>query len=153
MRGLVAIGSLVLVAAFVVMPATSLPQERSSSKSAAAGRRTYRLYCAVCHGEKGKGDGSLAGQLRSTPPDLTVIARDNGGEYPAERVARIIDGREPLEGHGGPDMPVWGDAFHKSEPEADEEKIQEKIQSLVAFIAQLQEKSGPVGVAPAETPP
>ena len=104
----------------VVMPAPGLAQDRPFSSSAVAGRRTYRVYCAVCHGQKGKGDGPLAESLRSTPPDLTLIARDNGGAYPAEQVARIIDGREPLLGHGGPDMPVWGDAFQKSDPEAGE---------------------------------
>ena len=140
MRRLTAIRSLILATALVVMAVTGLPQERPSSSSAVAGRRTYRVYCAVCHGQKGKGDGPLAESLRTTPPDLTLMARDNGGEYPAEQVARIIDGREPLLGHGGPDMPVWGDAFQQSEPEADDEKIQQKIQSLVLFIEGLQEK-------------
>jgi len=26
----------------------------------------------------------------------------------------IIDGRHPVPGHGGPDMPVWGDAFKRA---------------------------------------
>lgn len=140
MRRLTATGSLVLAAGLVAIPATGQPQDRPSPSSAVAGSRTYRVYCAVCHGQKGKGDGPLAEGLRSTPPDLTLIARDNGGEYPAELVAKIIDGREPVVGHGAPDMPVWGDAFQKSEPEADDERIKQKIQSLVVFIEQLQEK-------------
>ena len=140
MRGLTAIGTLALVAALVVIPATGLPQDRSSSSSAAAGRRTYRVYCAVCHGQGGKGDGPLAESLRSTPPDLTLIARDNGGEYPTEQVARIIDGREPILGHGGPDMPVWGDAFKNAETGFDDDKVRLKIRSVVDYVAKLQEK-------------
>jgi mono/diheme cytochrome c family protein len=140
MRCFAVIGSLMLTAALVPMPVRGRPQAEPSSNSSGAGRRTYRLYCAVCHGQKGKGDGSLADSLRSRPANLTLLAKGNGGEFPSETVARIIDGREPLAGHGGPDMPVWGDAFMKSEPEAGEEKVEQKILSVVAFLEQLQEK-------------
>ena len=98
------------------------------------------MYCAVCHGEKGKGDGPPAEGLRSAPPDLTLMAKGNGGEYPAEKTARIVDGRKPLDGHGGPDMPIWGDVFKKSGSGSTDEKVKQKIQSVVAFLEWLQEK-------------
>ena len=140
MRCLAAIGSLMLAAVLVVMPARALPQAKPSPRSGMAGSQTYKLYCAVCHGKKGKGDGPLAAGLRSKPPDLTLMARDNGGEYPAEEIARTVDGRKPLEGHGGPDMPVWGDVFKKSGSGSDDEEVKRKIQSVVAFLERLQAK-------------
>ena len=140
MRCLAVIGSLMLAAVLVVIPASGLPQAKPSSRSGMAGSQTYKLYCAVCHGKTGKGDGPLAAGLRSNPPDLTLMARNNGGEYPAEEIARIVDGRKPLEGHGGPDMPVWGDVFKKSDAGSDDEKIKQRIQSVVAFLERLQEK-------------
>jgi mono/diheme cytochrome c family protein len=129
-----------LAAVLVVMPARGLPQAKPSPSSGRAGSRIYRVYCAVCHGKKGKGDGPLAEGLRSSPPDLTLIAKGNGGEFPAEKIARIVDGRKPLEGHGGADMPVWGDVFKKTGSGSDEEEVKQKIQSVVAFLERLQEK-------------
>jgi mono/diheme cytochrome c family protein len=140
MRCLAAIGSLLLAAALVVVPARGLPQDEPSRSPGMAGSRTYKLYCAVCHGEKGKGDGPLAEGLRSAPPDLTLMAKGNGGEYPAEEIARIVDGRKPLMGHGGPDMPIWGDVFKKSGSGSDDETVKQKIESVVAFLERLQEK-------------
>ncbi len=140
MRCLAAIGSLMLAAVLVVMPARALPQAKPSRSSGMAGSQIYKSYCAVCHGQKGKGDGPLAADLRSKPPDLTLLAKGNGGEFPAEQIARIVDGRKPLEGHGGPDMPVWGDVFKNSDAGSDDEKIKQSIQSVVAFLERLQEK-------------
>jgi hypothetical protein len=54
-------------------------------------------------------------------------------------VARIVDGRDPVEGHGGPDMPVWGDAFKNADTGYDEEKVKEKIRAVVAHVKTLQE--------------
>ena len=63
--------------------------------------------CAVCHGTTARGDGPLADRMKRRPPDLTVLATQNGGVFPAEQVRKTIDGREFVPGHGGPDMPVW----------------------------------------------
>lgn len=100
-----------------------------------AGDGTYRLYCATCHGRDARGDGPLASSLRRRPPDLTRLAAVNGGTFPAEMVARVIDGRRPLKGHGGGEMPVWGDAFANS---SERTAPEERIARLVAFIEKLQ---------------
>ena len=42
---------------------------------------------------------------------------------PIDLVFRTIDGRQPVRGHGGPDMPVWGDAFSKSREAGDAERV------------------------------
>ena len=140
MRCLASIGCLALAAGLAAIPATGTDQGEASPTYDVAGSYTYRTYCATCHGEKGKGDGPLAENLRFHAPDLAQIAKRNGGEYPADKVAKIVDGREPLDGHGGPDMPVWGDAFKNTETGFDDEKVRQRIQSVVDYLAKLQEK-------------
>lgn len=114
--------------------ATAAAQQPATSM---AGDGTYRLYCASCHGTGGKGDGPLADALKRRPPDLTRLAAANGGTYPADLVARAIDGRSPLKGHGGGDMPVWGDAFTRS---GDPTPASERIARLVRYLERIQGK-------------
>jgi mono/diheme cytochrome c family protein len=118
-------------------PGSSAPDAGIYSVS---GSYAYRTYCASCHGADGKGDGPLAENLRFHPPDLTLLAKRNGGEYPAEKVHRIVDGRKPLPGHGGSDMPIWGDAFRNAETGYDDSKVKEKIRSVVDFLRALQSR-------------
>lgn len=75
------------------------------------GKQEFARSCAVCHGEKGKGDGLMSGLLLVNPPDLTSIAKRHGGKYPASWVYRIIDGRNEIRPHGSEDMPIWGDRY------------------------------------------
>lgn len=115
-----------------------LPVAPDGGVEAVSGAYAYRTYCASCHGPGGKGDGPLAENLRFTPPDLSLIARRNGGEYPAETVHRIVDGRRPLPGHGGPDMPIWGDAFKNPETGFDDASVKAKIRAVVEYVRTLQ---------------
>ena len=103
-----------------------------------AGSYAFRTYCASCHGTDGKGEGPLAVNLRFDPPDLTLIAKRHGGGYPADQIHRIVDGRKPLPGHGGPDMPIWGDAFRNPETGYDDAKVKERIRSVVDHLRTLQ---------------
>ena len=103
-----------------------------------SGPSVFRTYCASCHGADGKGEGPLAESLRFHPPDLTLIASRRGGDYPTEEVHRIVDGRRPLRGHGGPDMPIWGDAFRSAETGYDDVTATEKIRSVVEYVRTLQ---------------
>ena len=72
------------------------------------------------------------------PADLTEIAKRNGGLFPTEMVFRTIDGRRPVRGHGGPDMPVWGDAFARSREGTSPEQVKQMIQSLVDYLESIQ---------------
>jgi hypothetical protein len=72
------------------------------------------------------------------PANLTEIAKRNGGQYPSEMVFRTIDGRQPVRGHGGADMPVWGDAFKRSRDGGDEDRIKRVITSLVEYLESIQ---------------
>jgi mono/diheme cytochrome c family protein len=55
------------------------------------GSDVFKDYCAVCHGTTARGDGPLADKMKRRPPDLTVLATQNGGVFPAEQVRKIID--------------------------------------------------------------
>lgn len=136
------------VAALLLAPVGATPaaaQEPAAKaqvemRQRVTGGEVFRTYCATCHGTSGRGDGPLAGSMRRKPADLTEIAKQNGGEYPSEIVFRTVDGRTPVRGHGGPDMPVWGDAFARSRDGGDAATVKERIDSLVEFIRTLQVK-------------
>jgi mono/diheme cytochrome c family protein len=100
----------------------------------------YRSYCASCHGESGKGDGPVAPHLRVRPTDLTKFTVQNKGTFPAEKIARTIDGRDVVRPHGRSDMPVWGDALMKSADGGDEELVKLRIRELVRYIESIQER-------------
>ena len=106
--------------------------------AAVSGAYAFRTYCASCHGVDGKGDGPLTDSLRFHPPDLSLIAKRSGGEFPTEKVIRIVDGRNPLKGHGGPDMPIWGDAFRNADTGYDDAAARAKIRGVVEHLKSLQ---------------
>ena len=130
------------VVAFAVSTAsTAFAQETAEAVvSGNDGSALFKTYCAVCHGKEGKGDGPLAANLRVRPPDLTTLAKRGGGKFDADMVHRIVDGREPVKGHGGPDMPVWGDAFKHSGEGYSEEKVKARIAALVEHLRAIQVK-------------
>lgn len=113
---------------------------RQSGQAPPAGASLFKSYCASCHGASGRGDGPVAELFRKPPPDLTQIAKRHNGVFPREKVFRIIDGRDPIRGHGGPDMPVWGEAFSRSSVGGDEATVRRKIQALVSYLEAVQER-------------
>jgi len=110
------------------------------------GQRDYRTYCSACHGPGGKGDGTLAEYLTLAVPDLTKLTKLNAGQFPAERVADVVDGRADVKVHGMRDMPVWGDWFNAEaiSPDTDAETreliVNDRIASLVGYIKSIQAK-------------
>jgi mono/diheme cytochrome c family protein len=121
-------------------PANSAGQAGDSAVSGVAGAYAFRTHCASCHGIAGKGDGPLTEDLRFHPPDLTLIARRHGGSFPTEKIVRIVDGRDPVKGHGGADMPVWGDAFKNADTNYDDRQVREKVRTVVEYLKTLQQK-------------
>lgn len=141
----------IMVVALLALALSALPgaaqdtgQAGVDEAKAAYGRTVYRVYCASCHGQEAKGDGRLAEYLTIKPTDLTTIAARSDGEFPNERMERIIDGRESVAGHAG-EMPVWGDAFQKADalenepPEVREREVARKIDSLINYLKSIQE--------------
>jgi mono/diheme cytochrome c family protein len=108
-----------------------------------AGRDSFQLYCAPCHGVNGRGDGPVASELRTRPSDLTLLAQRSGGTYPADRVHAFVTGTgRVLPAHGTTEMPVWGRMFRTFESDA---RTRERIANLVKYIESIQAPSTAVG--------
>ncbi len=128
-----------LAAALGLVAATGWAEDEAFSPF--NGRNTYKSYCMNCHGEQGKGDGYVSSTLKVPPPDLTQLAKQNGGVYPAERVTQSIDGSRAIRSHGTREMPIWGDVFIWPEEDSPErrEQVRRKIGELVEYLKTLQE--------------
>jgi mono/diheme cytochrome c family protein len=130
--------ALVLTAGWAA--ATAWAQTPASPSPGPGGAALFKMYCASCHGTTAKGDGPVAALLRHRPSDLTLLAKRNKGTFDAETVLRVIDGRQPVKGHGGWDMPVWGDAFQGPEGAADDKHVRARIEAIVDFLGSIQLK-------------
>ncbi|MGP6087930.1 c-type cytochrome [Antarctobacter jejuensis] len=71
------------------------------------GRALFMQNCAVCHGEDGRGNGTMARAMKKAPANLTLISVRHGDTFPRAKVMSIIDGyaRSDL---SGPGMPEFG---------------------------------------------
>ena len=136
--GSVGIVASLLVAGVMLAPGLVPSATAQQYQQTPTGAEVYRTYCASCHGASARGDGPLASVMTRKPPNLTEMARRNGGQFPSELAFRTIDGRQPVRGHGGPDMPVWGDVFTRSRDFGDAERLKAAIQSLVDFLDSIQ---------------
>ncbi|HUU32673.1 MAG TPA: cytochrome c [Vicinamibacterales bacterium] len=130
-----------LVLAGLSLAGALLASPAQAQGSSATGDYLFRTYCAACHGQTAKGNGPLAESMRKRPADLTEIAKRNKGVFPKEQVYRMIDGREPVKGHGGPDMPVWGDVFTRAVEGGDPNIVQKRIEALVNYLAGIQARN------------
>ena len=79
------------------------------------GPELFRAHCAACHGSDAKGGGPMALALKAKVPDLTVLAKKNGGQFPSARVSHTIIGDEVVMSHGSREMPIGGPIFHQVE--------------------------------------
>jgi nucleotide-binding universal stress UspA family protein len=139
--GLVAsllVAGVMLAPAAVTAALAQTPADQPVMMQTTPGGEIYKTYCATCHGATARGDGPLASAMSRKPANLTEIAKRNGGQFPSELVFRTIDGRQKVRGHGGPDMPEWGEAFAKSREAGDQDRVKAVIQSLVDYLESVQ---------------
>ena len=127
------------VGAIFCAPAVSA-QPAADVSARTLGAQLFRTHCASCHGEHAQGNGPMADQLRTPPPDLTTFTARNGGIFPGERVNRIIDGRG-VASHGDREMPIWGDAFKSSRDGLTADGVKKRIEALVRYLESIQKRA------------
>jgi mono/diheme cytochrome c family protein len=103
----------------------------------------FRSYCAPCHGLDGKGHGVMAPALKTKVADLTVLAKNNHGQFPAERVRGILNGDPEFISHGSREMPIWGPIFHQVENDMDWGNV--RLANLVKYLQSIQQGPDPTG--------
>lgn len=111
-----------------------------------SGKREFEANCASCHGVSGKGNGPITDLLKKSPPDLTLLARNNGGVLPVARLYDVIDGAG-IQAHGSRDMPVWGreyrvqaGEYYGEVPYDPEAYVRGRILVLIDYLNRIQEK-------------
>jgi mono/diheme cytochrome c family protein len=107
--------------------------------AADSGDEMYKEYCVDCHGKTGKGDGPAAAALKTSTPDLTLLAKKNGGKFPADHVRSVLEMGVAETAHGKKDMPIWGPLF-KAISRRDSRVVNLRISSLTAYIKAMQTK-------------
>ncbi len=83
------------------------------------GQKVYEMYCVMCHGSAGQGDGPLAIDLNPPPAALT---REEVRKYTDEKLLTIIQKGSP-----GTSMPGWESDLSKQD-----------IQNVFVFVRSLQ---------------
>jgi len=115
----------------MIFGAVALSQIQGQAQALEKGELEYRSRCAVCHGIDAKGKGPFISQLQTAPPDLTQLAKQNGGTFPEEIVNETIDGRKDVGARGPRDMPLWGYRYYAQKT---------RLQALVGYLRRIQEK-------------
>ncbi|MDP2824307.1 MAG: hypothetical protein Q8O52_16710 [Sulfuritalea sp.] len=141
-------GKIAAVHAVVMIVGSAATAATAADKLVDVGRFEYDGACAVCHGVTGTGNGPFMGQLATRVPDLTILARNNGGVFPFDRVYQVIDGRLEIKAHGTREMPIWGrsfrmqsSAFFENYPAHDiESSARSRILALTEYLYRLQGK-------------
>lgn len=137
----------VLVLALPVLLAAAQPlfaQPRAARGD--AGQREFVSNCASCHGADARGRGPIVEWLTKSPPDLTTLARANGGVFPIARVFESIEGAS-VAPHGPRDMPVWGQVYRVEAaeywgelPYDPQQVVRARILGLIDFLYRIQQR-------------
>ena len=133
----------------ILILATTLSLSKMASaqkEKADVGKLEFEVHCAVCHGMDAKGNGPYVSSLKAAPPDLTLIARSNGGVFPSDRIIGVIDGRVQVTSHGSRDMPIWGDRYEitaaehfAGSPYDQEAFIRGRVLILADYLSRIQQ--------------
>jgi len=103
------------------------------------GAALYARHCAACHGQRGEGDGPVAGVMQVTVPNLRTLRQRSNGTFPRDAVIAYIDGRNLPVSHGDRYMPIWGNVFSWSEDDDDREAVvAERIEAVASYLEQIQ---------------
>ena len=90
---------------------------------------------------------ALGEGLTLAVPDLTKLTKLNAGQFPAERVAEVVDGRADVKVHGMRDMPVWGRVYREDAatyymelPYDPDAYTRAQVLMLLEYVHRLQQK-------------
>lgn len=126
-----------LSAVWMLSPAVA---QTPTEAAAERGAQRFERHCALCHGTDGKGFGPFLRQLKTKPPNLRLLAKNNGGCFPLERVYDVIDGRRMTPSHGTRDMPIWGEEFKALVPGESQTLVQGRILEIVMYLRSIQDE-------------
>jgi mono/diheme cytochrome c family protein len=128
--------TLALLGWLAAIPSRAAAQAPQVLIESLAGKDSYGMYCAPCHGVTGRGDGPVAAALQALPADLTTLTQRNDGSFPRNRVRDFVSGTaRPLAAHGTTEMPVWGPMFGTFESSA---RVRERIENLLTYVESIQ---------------
>jgi mono/diheme cytochrome c family protein len=132
---------LLVVLTFAVAGVSKQPQPTTEEQftpliNSVKGPDLFQAYCASCHGLDAKGTGPAARALKSEVPDLTVLTRNNRGQFPTLRVRQMIMGDQVVAAHGSREMPIWGPIFHQIEEDQDFGSV--RLANLVKYLESIQ---------------
>ncbi|MDP2006838.1 MAG: c-type cytochrome [Rubrivivax sp.] len=109
------------------------------------GKREFENNCAVCHASDAKGKGPYNHYLKTDAPDLSQLAKRNGGVFPVARLYDVIEGAGV--GHGSRDMPIWGQEYRVKAgeyfgdlPYNEAAFVSGRILALIEHLSKLQAK-------------
>jgi len=144
-----------VLAAFAMVGFVGLGLHSAGAQALDASKFEFQSSCGPCHGEDGKGNGPLSSELKTHPPDLTLLAKKNNGVFPMSSIYDVIDGRMTAIAHGTRDMPIWGNRYMPDlnmaaspnasdvfvNPRYDPERIVRlRILAVIDYLARIQEK-------------
>lgn len=120
-------------------PPPTIKEEPAVRIASIEGKDTFATYCAVCHGQDGKGHGPAAPALAKPVPDLTQLAARDGGKFNVLSAEATITGRDRRPAaHGTVDMPMWGPIFQKTD--ADVHRASLRLSNLMKYLESMQQK-------------
>ncbi|MFZ0359125.1 MAG: cytochrome c [Terriglobales bacterium] len=135
-------GPMLLLALMVLLAVSASAQTKGepSEVRPVDGAGIFRNNCAACHGLDGRGSGPASKALKRTVPDLTVLSRRNGGNFPAIHVHNIImfGADDLVPAHGSKDMPIWGPIFHEIDFDRDLGNV--RVENIAKYLESIQRK-------------
>jgi len=132
---LIVISSLFL-GTLLLVNCESVSKDGTRYAQAERGKAIFAEQCMSCHGMDDQP--ATKTDLEEEAPDLTLISkRRKKGEFPVAEIARVIDGRLIVKGHGPREMPVWGEVYDSLG--MDKETIRGRKGELVAYLMSIQE--------------
>lgn len=132
----------VLVLILVAVAAAQNVQFVSAPNTPAdSGKEMYAAYCASCHGAQGRGDGPASSSYKTPRLDLTVLAKNHNGVFPAAYVNSVISGKVELPSHKTENgMPKWRNVLIGVDFQRSQDVVERRVHNLTDYIQQLQVK-------------